>query len=51
MNNELEDAEFDSPVSKFNIKDIQEERKDLNLFCLDFNFDYQNLKKMFEGDN
>ena len=51
VNNELEDAEHNSPVSKFNIKDIKEERKDLNLFCLDFDFDHQNLKKILESDN
>lgn len=51
VNNELEEPEHNFPISNFNIKDIQEERKDLNLFCLDFDFDYQNLKKVFESDN
>ena len=39
---EYDNTESDVPINKYDVKDISEERKDLNVFCLNFDYDYQN---------
>lgn len=49
--NECDNTESVFPNTTYDVKPIGKERKDLNVFSLNFGYDYNNLKILFVKDN